>query len=280
MPSRVPRVTRTEAVVLRHRRLGEADRIVTLLTPFRGKVDAVAKGALRPRSKIGGHLEPMTQVEVLLAHGARRVHAVDVGHGQLHARLRDDPRVDGREHTDIRTLTATDFAEQPDIVVVVGVGGIGINSVQGAAAAGARAIVAVDPVEFKREKAKEFGATHTCSSMDEAMALVGEISWGRMADLVILTMGVVEGKDLLPGLLLTGKGRRCVVVGLGDMMAVDAANNMSGGMMNDSMMTTNSTSGGMMSNNMMSNNMMMNNMSDMSTNTMSMNTTTTTTNAM
>lgn len=56
--------------------------------------------------------------EVLLAHGARRVHAVDVGHGQLHARLRDDPRVDGREHTDIRTLTATDFAEQPDIVVI------------------------------------------------------------------------------------------------------------------------------------------------------------------
>lgn len=69
MPSRVPRVTRTEAVVLRHRRLGEADRIVTLLTPFRGKVDAVAKGALRPRSKLGGHLEPLTQVEVLLAHG-------------------------------------------------------------------------------------------------------------------------------------------------------------------------------------------------------------------
>jgi DNA repair protein RecO (recombination protein O) len=65
----VPRVTRTEAIVLRHRRLGEADRIVTLLTPFRGKVDAVAKGALRPRSKLGGHLEPLTRVEVLLAHG-------------------------------------------------------------------------------------------------------------------------------------------------------------------------------------------------------------------
>ena len=113
-------------------------------------------------------------------------------------------------------------AREGDVVVVVGVGGIGINSVQGAASAGARAIVAVDPVEFKREKALEFGATHTCSSMDEAMALVGEISWGRMADLVILTMGVVEGKDLLPGLLLTGKGRRCVVVGLGDMTAVDA----------------------------------------------------------
>jgi DNA repair protein RecO (recombination protein O) len=69
MPSRIPRVTRTEAIVLRHRRLGEADRIVTLLTPFRGKVGAVAKGALRPRSKLGGHLEPLTKVEALLAHG-------------------------------------------------------------------------------------------------------------------------------------------------------------------------------------------------------------------
>ncbi|MSQ29320.1 MAG: DNA repair protein RecO [Dehalococcoidia bacterium] len=69
MPSRVPRVTRTEAIVLRHRRLGEADRIVTLLTPLRGKVDAVAKGALRPRSKLAGHLEPLTRVDVLLAHG-------------------------------------------------------------------------------------------------------------------------------------------------------------------------------------------------------------------
>jgi DNA repair protein RecO (recombination protein O) len=69
MPGRVPRVTRTDAIVLRHRRLGEADRVVTLLTPLRGKLDAVAKGALRPRSKLAGHLEPLTHVEVLLAHG-------------------------------------------------------------------------------------------------------------------------------------------------------------------------------------------------------------------
>ena len=69
MPGRPPRVTKTPAVVLRHRRLGDADRIVTLLTPGRGKVDAVAKGALRPRSKLAGHLEPAMHVEVLLAHG-------------------------------------------------------------------------------------------------------------------------------------------------------------------------------------------------------------------
>ena len=48
-----------------------------------------------------------------------------------------------------------------DTVVVVGVGGIGINAVQGARMAGAKRIIAIDPVEFKREKAMEMGATHT-----------------------------------------------------------------------------------------------------------------------
>lgn len=69
MSSRVPRVTRSEAIVLRHRRHGDADRIVTLLTPARGKLDAVAKGVLRTKSRLAGHLEPLVHVEVLLAHG-------------------------------------------------------------------------------------------------------------------------------------------------------------------------------------------------------------------
>lgn len=69
MPARAPRVTRSEALVIRHRRFGDSDRIVTLLTPARGKIDAIAKGALRPRSRLAGHLEPLTHAEVLLAHG-------------------------------------------------------------------------------------------------------------------------------------------------------------------------------------------------------------------
>ena len=48
-----------------------------------------------------------------------------------------------------------------DTVIVMGIGGIGINAVQGAAHAGASHVIAVDPVEFKREKAMELGATHT-----------------------------------------------------------------------------------------------------------------------
>ncbi|MBM4410941.1 MAG: DNA repair protein RecO [Chloroflexi bacterium] len=69
MPGRAPRVTKTEAIVIRQRRLGDADRIVTLITPLRGKVDVVAKGVLRSKSRLAGHLEPLTHVEVVLAHG-------------------------------------------------------------------------------------------------------------------------------------------------------------------------------------------------------------------
>lgn len=69
MAGRIPRVVRTPAIVLRHRRLGDADRIVTLLTPLRGKVDVIAKGVLRSKSRMAGHLEPLTLVELVLAHG-------------------------------------------------------------------------------------------------------------------------------------------------------------------------------------------------------------------
>ena len=56
-----------------------------------------------------------------------------------------------------------------DTVAVVGVGGIGANAIQGAKLAGAKRVIAIDPVEFKREKAMEFGATHTFASLEEAL---------------------------------------------------------------------------------------------------------------
>jgi DNA repair protein RecO (recombination protein O) len=60
---------RDRGVVLRSYKLGEADRIVVLLTPGHGKVRAVAKGVRRPKSKIGGRLEPLNHVELLLWEG-------------------------------------------------------------------------------------------------------------------------------------------------------------------------------------------------------------------
>lgn len=63
------RSSTTDAIVLRARPLGEADRVYTLLTRERGKVDAVAKGARRPRSSMGGRLEPLAEVRVALHKG-------------------------------------------------------------------------------------------------------------------------------------------------------------------------------------------------------------------
>jgi DNA repair protein RecO (recombination protein O) len=63
------RSSTTDAIVLRARPLGEADRIYTLLTRERGKVDAVAKGVRRPRSSMSGRLEPLAEVRVALHRG-------------------------------------------------------------------------------------------------------------------------------------------------------------------------------------------------------------------
>src|SRR6476620_9413275 len=62
-------VYRDSAVVLRVTKLGEADRIVTLLTRRGGKVRAVAKGVRRTRSKFGGRLEPFSHVDLQLYAG-------------------------------------------------------------------------------------------------------------------------------------------------------------------------------------------------------------------
>ena len=60
---------RDEGVVLRTTKLGEADRIVTLLTRSHGKIRAVAKGVRRVKSRFGGRLEPFMRVDVLIATG-------------------------------------------------------------------------------------------------------------------------------------------------------------------------------------------------------------------
>ena len=107
--------------------------------------------------------------------------------------------------------------EPGDTVVVVGIGGIGMNAVQGAAMAGALHVIAVAPIEFKREKAMEFGATHTFSSMEEAFPQVNELSWGMMADKVIMTPGVLYGEMMELGTKLAGKGGTIVVTGIAPM---------------------------------------------------------------
>ncbi|MGA5544144.1 NDMA-dependent alcohol dehydrogenase [Mycobacterium sp. NPDC051198] len=101
-----------------------------------------------------------------------------------------------------------------DTVVVIGTGGVGMNAVQGARAAGAKHVIAVDPVDFKRAAAPSFGATHVLGDAAEALALVKELTWGVMADAVVLTVGVLS-TDLIPlALMLTRKGGTCVVTAM------------------------------------------------------------------
>ncbi|HKJ56955.1 MAG TPA: DNA repair protein RecO, partial [Nitriliruptoraceae bacterium] len=60
---------RDQGIVLRTHKLGETDRILTLMTQGRGKVRAVAKGVRRPGSRFGGRLEPYSHVDLLLYEG-------------------------------------------------------------------------------------------------------------------------------------------------------------------------------------------------------------------
>lgn len=75
-----------------------------------------------------------------------------------------------------------------DVVVIYGSGGVGSNAVQGAARSGASIVAVVDPVPFKREMARTFGATHTFETHDEALAFIQEITWGRLANHAIITV--------------------------------------------------------------------------------------------
>jgi S-(hydroxymethyl)glutathione dehydrogenase/alcohol dehydrogenase len=102
------------------------------------------------------------------------------------------------------SVAYTGEARVGDVVVVVGIGGIGINAVQGAVALGAEYVVAVDPVGFKRNKALEFGATHAVASSQEAAALLTELTRGRMAQVCVNTMGVGEGDQIGASLGLVG----------------------------------------------------------------------------
>jgi len=113
-----------------------------------------------------------------------------------------------------------------DNVAVIGIGGIGINAVQGAKAAGAKRVIAIDPLEFKREQAMQFGATHTYASVEEAMLAVPDLTWGDMCDRVVLCAGVVHGDMLDPALNLTSKGGTLVVTGLAPMLETDAQMNL------------------------------------------------------
>ena len=63
------RVYQTEAIIIKRHKFGEADRLITLFTSDFGKVRAIAKGAMRPKSKLGGNVELLSYSQLMLARG-------------------------------------------------------------------------------------------------------------------------------------------------------------------------------------------------------------------
>ena len=101
-----------------------------------------------------------------------------------------------------------------DTVAIYGIGGIGINAVQGARYAGAKNVIAIDPLENKREKAMELGATHAFATAEEAQAAIADMTRGQMADSAILTVDLMTAEVVSAGFDAIGQGGTVVVTGL------------------------------------------------------------------
>ena len=84
------RLYKTEGIVLRSMDLGEADRVLTVLTPRLGKLRVIAKGIRRPRSRLGGGLEPFSNVHLVLAVGRTFDVVTQVALEDPHLGLRND----------------------------------------------------------------------------------------------------------------------------------------------------------------------------------------------
>jgi S-(hydroxymethyl)glutathione dehydrogenase / alcohol dehydrogenase len=112
-------------------------------------------------------------------------------------------------------------------VAIVGVGGVGMAAVLGAVNCGARHIFVVEPVEWKRDQALKFGATHVFSDIDTALPAIADITIGRMARKVIVTVGRAEGTDIDKYLSVTSKGGTCVMTAMGNVLETDATLNLS-----------------------------------------------------
>jgi alcohol dehydrogenase (nicotinoprotein) len=101
-----------------------------------------------------------------------------------------------------------------DAVVVYGIGGVGINAVQGAAFAGARYVVAVDPLASKRAAAERLGATHSAATAEEAQRLITDLTEGVGADEALVTVGVVTEDVIGAAFAAIRKHGTVVVTGL------------------------------------------------------------------
>jgi S-(hydroxymethyl)glutathione dehydrogenase/alcohol dehydrogenase len=127
------------------------------------------------------------------------------------------------------TATYAGAVRAGDTVVIYGIGGVGINAVQGAAHAGAQHVIVVDPVAFKRETALKLGATHAFATADEALVKVTELTWGQLADQALITVGTVDEDVVSAAFNAVGKGGVVVIAGLANPTKLTV--HVSGGVM-------------------------------------------------
>jgi len=98
-------------------------------------------------------------------------------------------------------------------VMVIGCGGIGSNVIQGAALAGARMVIAVDVFDFKLEKAREFGATHTINAKNQdVVQVVKDLTWGEGVDYAF--EAIATPATIGQAYACTAKNGTVVVIGL------------------------------------------------------------------
>lgn len=106
--------------------------------------------------------------------------------------------------------------EPGDTTAIYGIGGIGINAVQGAAYAGAANVVVVDPLEYKRANARQLGATHAAATAEEAQQIITEVTRGVGADQALVTVGVVDEDVVSSAFAAIRKGGKVIITGLAD----------------------------------------------------------------
>lgn len=155
------------------------EKLEAALTQF--AIETQDKRAIDIGASTGGF------TDCLLQHGAKSVVALDVGHGQMHERMRADPRVDVRERTNIRNVTLSDFDDLPFDLITIDVSFISLRTIAeatiGLAAPGADVVALIKP-QFEAGRAevskgkgvvtgREIWArvlTETVSAMNDAKA--------------------------------------------------------------------------------------------------------------
>ena len=148
--------------------------------------------------------------EVLLSRGAAHVVAVDVGHGQIHPRLADDPRVESREGVNARSLTANDFTTPPELIVCdasfISLAKV-LPAVMRVSAPGAGLLALIKPqFEVGRAAIGKGGVVRDAKAASDAVAMVenwlaADMGW----QMIGTTPSPIDGQDGNREFLLAGR---------------------------------------------------------------------------